>query len=148
MTNLARTAGMIVCCTTRAYRATISSRAFPASRYSMTITTKKNTLMNINFLGPVLPTDRFVQMAFVEILNIILTANNIMDVNRMLVGLNANPAFGSLSGHFRWSYSDNHFTLWQRMEYNSPLCFKQRIFSIHFGTLASRDRERDNTIMN
>ena len=114
----------------------------------MTITTKKQTLMNINFLGPVLPTDRFVQMAFVEILNIILTANNIMDVNRMLVGLNANPAFGSLSGHFRWSYSDNHFTLWQRMEYNSPLCFKQRIFSIHFGTLASRDRERDNTIMN
>ena len=47
--------------------------------------------MNINFLGPVLPTDRFVQMAFVEILNIILTANNIMDVNRMLVGRNANP---------------------------------------------------------
>ena len=66
--------------------------------------------MNINFLGPVLPTDRFAQMAFVEILNIILTANNIMDVNRMLVGRNANPAFGSLSGHFRWSYSDNHFT--------------------------------------
>ena len=112
----------------------------------MTITTKKYTLMNINILGPVLPTDRFAQMAFVEILNIILTANNIMDVNRMLVGRNANPAFGSLSGHFQWSYSDNHFTLWQRMEYNSPLCFRQRIFSIHFGTLASRDRERDNTI--
>ena len=30
----------------------------------------------------------------------------------------------------------------------SPLCFRQRIFSIHFGTLASRDRGRDNTIMN
>lgn len=69
--------------------------------------------MNINFLGPILPTDRFAQMAFVEILNIILTANNITDVNRMIIGRNANPAFGSLSGHFRWSYSDNHFTLWQ-----------------------------------
>ena len=104
--------------------------------------------MNINFLGPVLPTDRFVQMAFVEILNIILTANNIMDVNRMLVGRNANPAFGSLSGHFRWSYSDNLFTSCQRMEYNPPHCVEQRIFSIHFGALGSRDRGRDNTIMN
>ena len=56
--------------------------------------------MNINFLGPVLPTDRFVQMAFVEILNIILTANNIMDVNRMLVGRNANPVFRLPVGTF------------------------------------------------
>ena len=40
--------------------------------------------MNINFLGPVLPTDSFTQMAFVEILNIILTSDNIVDVNRML----------------------------------------------------------------
>ena len=83
--------------------------------------------MNINFLGPVLPTDSFTQMAFVEILNIILT---------------------SLSGHFRWSYANDHFTLWQRMEYNSPVCFGQRIFSIHFGMLASRDRKRDNMVMN
>ena len=104
--------------------------------------------MNINFLGPVLPTDRFAQMAFVEILNIILTANNIMDVNIMLIGRNTNPAFGSLSGHFRWSYSDNHFTLWQRVEYNSPVCFGQRILSIHFGMLASRDRERDSPTLN
>lgn len=114
----------------------------------MTITIKKYTLMNINFLGPVLATDRFAQMAFVEILNIILAANNIVDVNRMLIGRNANPAFGSLSGHFRWSYSDNYFTLWQRMEYNSPLCFSQRIFSIHFGMLASRDRERNSFMPN
>ena len=56
--------------------------------------------MNINFLGPVLPTDSFTQMAFVEILNIILTSDNIVDVNRMLIGRNVNPVFGSLSGHF------------------------------------------------
>ena len=53
--------------------------------------------MNINFLGPVLPTDSFTQMAFVEILNIILTSNNIVDVNRMLIGRNVNPTFGSFS---------------------------------------------------
>lgn len=105
-------------------------------------------LMNINFLGPVFPTDHFAQMAFVEILNIILSANNIMDVNRMLIGRNANPSFGSLSGHFCWSFSDNHFTLWQRVEYNSPVCFRQRIFSIHFGMLASRDRERTAIALN
>lgn len=114
----------------------------------MTITIKKKTLMNINFLGLVFPTDCFTQMAFVEILNIILISDNIMDVNRMLIGRNANPAFGSLSGHFRWSYANDHFTLWQRVEYNSPICFGQRIFSIHFGLLASRDRKRDSMTFN
>src|SRR5699024_2508466 len=38
--SLARTAGMKACCTIRAYQATISTRVFPASRYSMTITIK------------------------------------------------------------------------------------------------------------
>ena len=38
--SLARTAGMTACCTIRAYQATISTRVFPASRYSMTITIK------------------------------------------------------------------------------------------------------------
>ena len=104
--------------------------------------------MNINFLGPVLPTDHFAQVAFVEILNILLMSNNIVDVNRMLICRNLNPSFGSLSGHFRWSYSNNHFTLWQRMEYNSPVCFRQSIFSIHFGMLASRDRQRNTPILN
>lgn len=87
-------------------------------------------------------------MAFVEILNTLLVANNIMEVNRMLIHRNANPAYGSLSGYFRWSYAGNHFTLWQRVEYNSPVCFGQRIFSIHFGMLASRDRERDSPTLN
>ena len=34
------TAGMTACCTVRAYQATISTRVFPVSRYSMTITIK------------------------------------------------------------------------------------------------------------
>ena len=95
-----------------------------------------------------MPVDPYSQMAFVEILNILLTAGHIVDANRFLINRNANPRFGSLSGYFRWSFSDNHFTLWQRVEYNSPLCFSRRIFSIHFGMLASRDRKRDNTVMN
>ena len=67
--------------------------------------------MEINFKGPVMPVDPYSQMAFVEILNILLTAGHIVDVNRFLINRNANPLFGSLSGYFRWSFSDNHFTL-------------------------------------
>ena len=99
--------------------------------------------MEINFKGPVMPVDPYSQMAFVEILNILLTARHIVDVNRFLINRNTNPQFGSLSGYFRWAFSGNHFTLWQRMEYNSPVCFSRRIFSIHFGILASRNRERN-----
>lgn len=66
-----------------------------------------------------MPVDPYSQMAFVEILNILLTARHIVDVNRFLINRNTNPQFGSLSGYFRWSFSGNHFTLWQHMEYNS-----------------------------
>lgn len=38
--------------------------------------------MEINFKGPVMPVDPYSQMAFVEILNILLTAGHIVDVNR------------------------------------------------------------------
>ena len=95
-----------------------------------------------------MPVDPYSQMAFVEILNILLTAGSHRGCEQVPDNRNANPLFGSLSGYFRWSFSDNHFTLWQRVEYNSPLCFSRRIFSIHFGMLASRDRKRDNTVMN
>ena len=35
--------------------------------------------MEINFKGPVMPVDPYSQMAFVEILNILLTARHIVD---------------------------------------------------------------------
>ena len=143
--SLARTAGMTACYTTRAYQTITSTRAFPASRYSITI--KTYTKMEINFKGPVMPVDPYSQMAFVEILNILLTARHIVDVNRFLTNRNVNPQFGSLSGYFRWSFSNNHFTLLQRVEYNSPVCFCRCIFSIHFGILASRDREWDKDVL-
>ena len=56
--------------------------------------------MEINFNGPVIPVDAYSQMAFVEILNILLTAGHIVDVNRLLIKRNASPQFGSLSGYF------------------------------------------------
>ena len=53
--------------------------------------------MEINFKGPVMPIDPYSQLAFVEILNILLTAGHIVDVNRFLISRNVNPLFGSLS---------------------------------------------------
>ena len=47
--------------------------------------------MEISFKGPVMPIDPYSQLAFVEILNIILIAKHIMDVNRYLIARNVNP---------------------------------------------------------
>ena len=44
-----------------------------------------------------MPVDPYSQMAFVEILNILLTAGHIVDVNRFLINRNANPLSGSSS---------------------------------------------------
>ena len=55
--------------------------------------------MNINFLGPVLPTDSFTQMAFVEILNIILTSDNIVDVNRTFPLVLRKRPFHAVAAH-------------------------------------------------
>ena len=101
--------------------------------------------MRINFKSQIMPVDPYSQLAFVEILNIILSARHIVDVNRLLINRNVNPRFGSLSGYFRWSFAGDCFTLWQRMDYNSMLCF---ILEIHFGVLAARDNRRDTNMFN
>lgn len=99
--------------------------------------------MEINFKGPVMPIDPYSQLAFVEILNIILTARHIVDVNRSLISRNVNPLFGSLSGYFRWSFAGDRFTLWQRTDYNSTLCFNHRILDLPFGILAAKDSGKE-----
>ena len=85
--------------------------------------------MEISFKGPVMPIDPYSQLAFVEILNIILIAKHIMDVNRYLIARNVNPQFGSLSGYFRWSFADERFTLWQRTE----LQLRYVLLTLHTG---------------
>lgn len=114
----------------------------------MIITIKTKEAMNIHFTGPLFPTDPLVTRAFVEILNIILLSGNIVEVNRRLIDRNIHPLYRSLSGHFRWSFADDRFTLWQRTEYNSDLCFTPGIFEIHFASLVCKDRRRINTINN
>ena len=104
--------------------------------------------MNIHFTGPVFPTDSLAPRAFVEILNIILLSGNIVEVNQRLINRNIHPLYRSLSGHFRWSFADDRFTLWQRTAYNSEMCFTQKILEIHFASLACKDRTGINTINN
>ena len=104
--------------------------------------------MEISFKGPVMPIDPYSQLAFVEILNIILIAKHIMDVNRYLIARNVNPQFGSLSGYFRWSFADERFTLWQRTDYNSNTCFNHRVLDVPFCMLAARDKENDERVFN
>ena len=104
--------------------------------------------MEINFKGPVMPIDPYSQLAFVEILNIILTAGHIVDVNRFLIRRNVNPRFGSLSGYFRWSFAEERFTLWQRTDYNSTMCFSHRILDLPFGVLAAKDNGKETEFLN
>lgn len=104
--------------------------------------------MNMNFIGPIFPIDPCAVRAFIEIMNIILMSSNIMDVNKRLMERNVHPHYRSLSGYFRWSFCNDHFTLWQRTEYNSMVCFGCRILEIHFVTLVCEDRARINIIPN
>ena len=76
--------------------------------------------MEISFKGPVMPIDPYSQLAFVEI----------------------------LSGYFRWSFANDRFTLWQRTDYNSDMCFSHRILDMPFCMLAAKDKENDERVFN
>ena len=66
----------------------------------------------------------------------------------LLISRNVNPQFGSLSGYFRWSFAGDRFTLWQRTDYNSTLCFNHRILDLPFGVLAAKDSGKDKETAN
>lgn len=131
-----------------AYPPTTSTRHNFHSRYSMIITINTEETMDIHFTGPLFPTDPQVSRAFMEILNILLLSGNIVEVNSRLINRNIHPMYRSLSGHFRWSFANDRFTLWQRTEYNSDLCFINSLFEIHFASLVCKDRRKINAINN
>ena len=60
----------------------------------------------------------------------------------------SNPRFGSLSGYFRWSFAEDRFTLWQRTDYNSTMCFSHRILDLPFGVLAAKDNGKETEFLN
>lgn len=104
--------------------------------------------MKINHMAPLYPTGPDVDRAFSEIVNIILMSCNIMELNRLLIMRNMNIAYGSLSGHFHWSFRFDCFTVWQRTGYNHPTCFPQRTIMMRYPEIAAADREIDSISLN
>ena len=42
----------------------------------------------------------------------------------------------------------SRFTLWQRTDYNSDMCFSHRILDMPFCMLAAKDKENDERVFN
>lgn len=95
--------------------------------------------MLIDFENPVYEVDHCSQRAFVEILNLILLAANIVDL-RCLLG--ERDRAHNLSGYFKWSFDNYSFTLWQRMEHGSRRCFRDKILEVKHISLISENRTR------
>ena len=101
--------------------------------------------MQIEFLGPVYHTSQEAIDAFTDILNLLVSSKNIMDVNKKLL---QRDRFGGLSAHFVWSYANYTFSLWQRVDYGSDICFEHKLLELPFVTLVCQDRRRWEIILN
>ena len=99
--------------------------------------------MQIEFIGPVYPTSQEAVIAFTEILNLIITSDNIMALNGKLLQYDG---FGRLSAHFIWSFANFTFSLWQRVDFGSEICFEHKLIELPFVTLICKDRRRTNII--
>ncbi len=97
--------------------------------------------MQIELLGPVYPTSQEAVIAFTEILNLIITSDNIMALNGKLLQYDG---FGRLSAYFIWSFANFTFSLWQRVDYGSEMCFEHTLIELKFVTLVCKDRRRSN----
>ena len=102
--------------------------------------------MLIDFENPVQPVDNCSQQAFVEILNLVLLADDVVQLRRLLHDRDKNERYNSLSGYYRWSFDNYSFTLWQRMEYGSRKCFTNKILEIKYISLICEDRRRPNIV--
>ena len=95
--------------------------------------------MQIEFLGPIYHTSQEAIQAFTDILNLILSSDNIMELNMKLLQKDQS---GILSGYFIWSYADYTFSLWQRVDYGSDICFGHKLIELQFVTLVCKDRRK------
>jgi len=100
--------------------------------------------MQIEFLGPVYPTSQDAIKAFTDILNLIISSKNIMEVNKRLL---QEEYSSSLSAHFVWSFSNYTFSLWQRIAYGSDICFEHKLIELPFVTLVCKDRRKWKIIL-
>jgi hypothetical protein len=97
--------------------------------------------MQIEFLGPVYHTSQEAINVFTDILNMILLSDNIMELNKKLLQRDQS---GRLSGCYIWSFDNFTFSLWQRVDYGSDICFEHKLIELQFVTLVCKDRRRAN----
>ena len=95
--------------------------------------------MKIKFMSSIILTDQIVARTFVEIMNVILMSKNLGEMN---MNLNRHPSsheYRALTSYFRWHWAEDHFVLYQKIEYNSPLHFKTPLLVILFGDIQAND---------
>jgi hypothetical protein len=97
--------------------------------------------MQIEILGPFYNTNQYAVNAFTEILNMIVSSENIMDFNKKLMNSDFS---GRISAHFVWSFEDYTFSVWQRIDYGSEICFGHKLIELQFVKLVCKDRRRAN----
>ncbi|MDR2913618.1 MAG: hypothetical protein LBV74_02095 [Tannerella sp.] len=88
--------------------------------------------MKIIISNPIHPIDEYASKAFIQILNMLLLADNIVELNAWLIDFNISPQYRSLSGYFSWSFGNQKFTLRQRIRYGSQSLFKGDILEVSF----------------
>lgn len=99
--------------------------------------------MKIEFLGIVYPTSQEAVNAFVDILNLLISSENIMEFNTRLL---QKDQCCNLSAHYMWSFANYTFSLWQRVEYGSDICFEHKLLELQFVTFVCQDRIRAEII--
>ena len=97
--------------------------------------------MLINFHSPVYPLDEYSQKAFVEILNLVVLAENIEDLSDKLCQRDRHPWHGMLYGYFKWSYTNDSFRLRQRSGFWMEECFEGITLEVKLYSLARGNRK-------
>lgn len=98
--------------------------------------------MTIQITDAVCSVDSYSQLAFIEILNIIVLSEHIVELNRRLIAHDREKSGPRLGGYYKWKFSDNTLTIWQRTGYNSSICFTNKLLEVEFRSFVTPDRER------
>jgi len=88
--------------------------------------------MKISILNPIHPIDEYSAKAFVQILNMILLAKNIVELNSWLIDTDYCSQYKRLSGYFVWHFDNETFSLRQRIGFGKFSCFEGNILEISF----------------
>lgn len=98
--------------------------------------------MKISILNPIQPVDDYSAKAFIQILNMILLANNIVELNTWLIDANSCSQYKRLSGYFAWNFENETFTLRQRAGFGKFSCFEGNLLEISFYDILHKNHSK------